>query len=98
MQQRNFFIASPSLALEYFEEDTEAVVISSCCQNSLYHIMSPTSNRKRVGIHTKCLKSCVTQLLDFSGRERELLLVPHSSELMSVAVHVSITQYWPQFS
>lgn len=52
--------------------------------------MSPTSNRKK-RIHTKCLKSCVTQLLDFSGRERALLLVPHPSELMPLAVHDSIT-------
>lgn len=43
-------------------------------------------------------KELESQLLDFSERERELLLVPHPSELMSLAVHDSITDadfYFP---
>lgn len=91
MQRRKSLTAAPSLAtaLEYFEDDTEEVIIFPCYK-PLYPIMGLTSNRKRVRIHTKCLKSCVTQLLDFSGRKRALLLIPHPSELMSLAVHDSI--------
>lgn len=37
MQRRKFLIAAPSLAtaLEYFEDDTEEVILFSCCQKPL---------------------------------------------------------------